>query len=65
MKNLRFVTLADSEELYPVASATTFFTDLHYLLKVVSIGNVRSVCYHRLRFLDEVCLVNLGLSFKF
>ncbi|PRQ41288.1 putative AMP deaminase [Rosa chinensis] len=43
----------DSEEIYPVASATTFFTDLHYLLKVVSIGNVRSVCHHRLRFLDE------------
>nr|XP_011463511.1 PREDICTED: AMP deaminase-like isoform X2 [Fragaria vesca subsp. vesca] len=43
----------ESEELYPVASATTFFTDLHYLLKVVSIGNVRSVCHHRLRFLDE------------
>lgn len=43
----------DSVDIFPVASATTFFTDMHYLLKVVSIGNVRSVCHHRLRFLDE------------
>lgn len=56
---------ADSVEIFPVASATTFFTDMHYLLKVVSIGNVRSVCHHRLRFLDEVGSVNFGLSFKF
>jgi len=50
---------ADSEELFPVASATSFFTDMDYILKVMSIGNVRSACYHRLRFLEEVCLHNL------
>ncbi|KAL1550971.1 AMP deaminase [Salvia divinorum] len=43
----------DTEELYPVASSTSFFTDMHHLLKVMSIGNVRSACYHRLRFLEE------------
>ncbi|XVF84817.1 hypothetical protein PTKIN_Ptkin17bG0069900 [Pterospermum kingtungense] len=40
-------------ELFPVASSTTFFTDMHHLLKVMSIGNVRSACHHRLRFLEE------------
>ncbi|KAI3467409.1 hypothetical protein Pfo_024072 [Paulownia fortunei] len=43
----------DTEELFPVASSTTFFTDMHHLLKVVSLGNVRSACHHRLRFLEE------------
>ncbi|KAG8366285.1 hypothetical protein BUALT_Bualt17G0060500 [Buddleja alternifolia] len=43
----------DTEELFPVASSTTFFTDMHHLLKVMSIGNARSACYHRLRFLEE------------
>ncbi|XP_051146127.1 probable AMP deaminase isoform X2 [Andrographis paniculata] len=43
----------DSEELFPVANSTTFFTDMHHILKVMSIGTVRSVCYHRLRFLEE------------
>lgn len=40
-------------ELFPVASSTTFFTDMHHLLKVMSAGNVRSACHHRLRFLEE------------
>lgn len=44
----------DATELFPVASSTMFFTDMHYLLKVMSIGNVRSACHHRLRFLEEV-----------
>ncbi|GFP91591.1 amp deaminase [Phtheirospermum japonicum] len=43
----------DTEELFPVASSTTFFTDMHHLLKVMSIGNARSLCHHRLRFLEE------------
>ncbi|XP_028094944.1 AMP deaminase-like isoform X1 [Camellia sinensis] len=45
--------LSDSTDLFPVASSTTFFTDMHHLLKVTSIGNVRSACHHRLRFLEE------------
>ncbi|KAM7252019.1 hypothetical protein ACFE04_023902 [Oxalis oulophora] len=43
----------DKVDLFPVANATRFFTDVHHLLKVMSIGNVRSVCHHRLRFLEE------------
>ncbi|XP_021908594.1 probable AMP deaminase isoform X2 [Carica papaya] len=43
----------DTVELFPVASSTEFFTDMHHLLKVMSIGNVRSACHHRLRFLEE------------
>ncbi|GAB4839925.1 hypothetical protein Ancab_020635 [Ancistrocladus abbreviatus] len=43
----------DTVELFPVASATTFFTDMHQLLKIISAGNTRSACYHRLRFLEE------------
>jgi hypothetical protein len=49
----------DTEELFPVASATSFFTHMDYILKVMSIGNVRSACYHRLRFLEEVCFHKL------
>ncbi|KAE8663601.1 putative AMP deaminase [Hibiscus syriacus] len=44
---------ANTVELFPVASSTTFFTDMHHLLKVLSAGNVRSACHHRLRFLEE------------
>ncbi|KAL7163991.1 hypothetical protein ACSBR2_039990 [Camellia fascicularis] len=44
---------ASENDLFPVASATTFFTDMHHLLKVMSVGNVRSACHHRLRFLEE------------
>ncbi|CAK9172213.1 unnamed protein product [Ilex paraguariensis] len=43
----------DTEDLFPVASSTTFFTDMHHILKAISIGNVRSVCHLRLRFLEE------------
>lgn len=49
-----FFNYLDTEELFPVASSTSFFTDMHHLLKVMSIGNVRSACHHRLRFLEEV-----------
>ncbi|KAL0364092.1 UNVERIFIED_CONTAM: AMP deaminase [Sesamum angustifolium] len=48
-----YASESDSEELFPVASSTRFFTDMHHLLKVMSIGNVRSACHHRLRFLEE------------
>ncbi|XP_030480378.2 AMP deaminase [Cannabis sativa] len=52
----------DSEELFPVASSTAFFTDMHYLLKVMSIGNTRSTCHHRLRFLEEKFRLHLLLN---
>ncbi|KAI9111439.1 hypothetical protein K1719_017129 [Acacia pycnantha] len=52
----------DSEELFPVANSTEFFTDMHYILKVMSNGNVRSACYHRLRFLEEKFRLHLLLN---
>lgn len=55
---LRSVNLSafhsDTTELFPVASATEFFTDMHHILRIMSIGNVRTACHHRLRFLEEV-----------
>ncbi|XP_061342448.1 probable AMP deaminase [Gastrolobium bilobum] len=57
-----FASKTDTEELFPVASSTTFFTDMHYILKVMSIGNVRSACYHRLRFLEEKFRLHLLLN---
>ncbi|PHT34023.1 AMP deaminase [Capsicum baccatum] len=48
-----YASESDTEELFPVASATTFFTDMHHVLKVMAVGNVRSYCHHRLRFLEE------------
>lgn len=56
---------SDTVELFPVASSTEFFTDMHHLLKVMSIGNVRSACHHRLRFLEEVVFSKLCLSIMF
>lgn len=55
--------VVDTEELFPVASATTFFTDMHHVLKVMAVGNVRSYCHHRLRFLEEV--TGLAILFNF
>ncbi|KAJ7953738.1 AMP deaminase [Quillaja saponaria] len=43
----------DREDLFPVVNSTTFFTDMHHILKIMSVGNVRSTCHHRLRFLEE------------
>ncbi|ESW25852.1 hypothetical protein PHAVU_003G070600 [Phaseolus vulgaris] len=57
-----FASKTDTEELFPVASSTRFFTDMHYILKVMSIGNVRSTCYHRLRFLEEKFRLHLLLN---
>ncbi|KAL8106243.1 hypothetical protein AgCh_029869 [Apium graveolens] len=48
-----YASKTDTVDLFPVASATTFFTDMHHLLRIISVGNVRSACYHRLRFLEE------------
>lgn len=42
------------ERLYPVADATTFFTDLHYILRVIAAGNIRTVCHNRLNLLEHV-----------
>lgn len=42
------------ERIYPVADATTFFTDLHYILRVIAAGNIRTVCHNRLNLLEHV-----------
>ncbi|GKA76691.1 DBC1/CARP1-like protein [Tanacetum coccineum] len=52
--------LVDSVDLFPVASSTTFFTDMHHLLKIIAVGNLRSACDHRLRFLEEVVIFRDG-----
>ncbi|KAL3006565.1 hypothetical protein AAZX31_08G285500 [Glycine max] len=57
-----YASKTDTEELFPVASSTRFFTDMHYILKVMSIGNVRTSCYHRLRFLEEKFRLHLLLN---
>ncbi|XP_043724850.1 probable AMP deaminase isoform X2 [Telopea speciosissima] len=49
-------------ELYPVASSTEFFTDMHYILRVISLGNTRSECHHRLRFLEEKFRLHLLIN---
>ena len=46
--------LAATEELFPVLGATEFFTDMHRVLKIVSTGNVRTLCHNRLRLLERV-----------
>ncbi|XP_058073870.1 AMP deaminase-like [Magnolia sinica] len=42
-----------TEDLFPTASSTTFFTDMHHILRIIALGNVRSTCHHRLRLLEE------------
>ncbi|CAI5511204.1 unnamed protein product [Closterium sp. Naga37s-1] len=50
------------EELFPVHDATTFFTDLHRILKITSLGHVRSLCFHRLRLLEQRYHLHLTLN---
>lgn len=50
---LHFLSPA-KEKLFPVADATTFFTDLHHILKVIAAGNIRTLCHHRLVLLEQV-----------
>ncbi|KAH9736635.1 AMP deaminase [Citrus sinensis] len=50
------------EELYPVADATTFFTDLHHILRVIALGNMRTLCHHRLLLLEQKFNLHLMLN---
>ncbi|KZV19613.1 AMP deaminase [Dorcoceras hygrometricum] len=50
------------EKLFPVADATTFFTDLHHLLKVIMDGNIRTLCHHRLVLLEQKFTLHLMLN---
>ncbi|KAK1376843.1 AMP deaminase [Heracleum sosnowskyi] len=51
-----------TEKLFPVADATTFFTDLHYILKVIAAGNIRTLCHHRLVLLEQKFNLHLNLN---
>ncbi|XP_028760924.1 AMP deaminase-like [Neltuma alba] len=50
------------EELFPVADATTFFTDLHHMLRVIAAGNARTLCHHRLNLLEQKFKLHLMLN---
>lgn len=50
------------EELFPVADATTFFTDLHTILRVIALGNVRTLCHRRLVLLEQKFNLHLMLN---
>ncbi|KAF3336965.1 putative AMP deaminase [Carex littledalei] len=50
------------ERIYPVADATTFFTDLHYILRVIAAGNIRTVCHNRLNLLEHKFKFHLMLN---
>ncbi|XP_010264598.1 PREDICTED: AMP deaminase-like [Nelumbo nucifera] len=50
------------EKLFHVADATTFFTDLHHILKVIAAGNIRTLCHHRLVLLEQKFNLHLMLN---
>ncbi|KAK4418904.1 AMP deaminase [Sesamum alatum] len=50
------------EKLFPVADATTFFTDLHHILRVTAAGNIRTLCHHRLVLLEQKFKLHLMLN---
>ncbi|XP_021289737.1 AMP deaminase [Herrania umbratica] len=50
------------EELFPIADATTFFTDLHHILRVIAAGNIRTLCHHRLNLLEQKFNLHLMLN---
>lgn len=51
-----------SEELYLVHDATTFFTDMHRILRIISLGSVRTLCHHRLKLLEQKFSLHLMLN---
>ncbi|GMH10214.1 hypothetical protein Nepgr_012055 [Nepenthes gracilis] len=50
------------EKLFCVADATTFFTDLHHILRVIAAGNIRTLCHHRLVLLEQKFNLHLMLN---
>ncbi|XP_010558373.1 PREDICTED: AMP deaminase-like [Tarenaya hassleriana] len=50
------------EELFPVADATAFFTDLHIILRVIAAGNIRTLCHRRLVLLEQKFNLHLMLN---
>eukprot|EP00252_Welwitschia_mirabilis_P022782 TRINITY_DN6264_c0_g1_i1.p1 TRINITY_DN6264_c0_g1~~TRINITY_DN6264_c0_g1_i1.p1 ORF type:complete len:544 (+),score=105.26 TRINITY_DN6264_c0_g1_i1:214-1845(+) len=53
----------DAEQpLFPVPDATAFFTDMHRILKIIALGNVRTLCHNRLRLLEQKFSLHLMLN---
>ncbi|KAK1365528.1 AMP deaminase [Heracleum sosnowskyi] len=57
-----FMCRDSKEKLFPVVDATTFFTDLHHILKVIAAGNIRTLCYHRLVLSEHKFNLHLMLN---
>ncbi|KAL8152601.1 hypothetical protein V2J09_010361 [Rumex salicifolius] len=50
------------EKMFHVADSTTFFTDLHHILRVIAAGNIRTLCHHRLVLLEQKFNLHLMLN---
>ncbi|KAL0451003.1 UNVERIFIED_CONTAM: AMP deaminase [Sesamum latifolium] len=57
-----YASKESKEKLFPVADATTFFTDLHHILRVIAAGNIRTLCHHRLVLLEQKHLLRFYKS---
>ncbi|KAG6489114.1 hypothetical protein ZIOFF_050372 [Zingiber officinale] len=57
-----YANKALKERLFPVADATTFFTDLHHILRVLAVGNIRTLCHQRLDLLEQKFNLHLMLN---
>lgn len=53
---------ARNDQLFTVHDSTAFFTDLHRILKLTSLGHVRSMCFHRLQLLEQRYHLHLTLN---
>ncbi|CAN6439295.1 unnamed protein product [Victoria cruziana] len=52
----------NDQDLFPVANSTTFFTDMHRILKVAALGNARTTCFRRLELLEDKFNLHLKLN---
>nr|PNR52646.1 hypothetical protein PHYPA_009020 [Physcomitrium patens] len=52
----------DTTELFPVHDATMFFTDMHRILRIIALGNVRTLCHRRLKLLEQKFSLHLMLN---
>ncbi|GAU39898.1 hypothetical protein TSUD_04900, partial [Trifolium subterraneum] len=57
-----YPNIDSKQELFPVADATTFFTDLHHINQVAAVGNIRTLSHHRLQHLEHLFILHLRLN---
>ncbi|KAK2452554.1 AMP deaminase [Trifolium repens] len=57
-----YPNIDSKQELFPVADATTFFTDLHHINRVAAAGNIRTLSHHRLQHLEHLFILHLRLN---